>query len=202
MSRASLRRSSSDFHWRSFSMSVTLERFLYLFLTYLAHRRWNISSLSVSPFSYGSQMVQVYSNEGRTSVIYACSLMAVDAMFRFLRMKLRFLLALLLMLLMCSPQSSFSFNVHPRYLVDLTCSKMWLWSLYWWMMVLRLRVIEMTWHFSGWNSIFHLFSHDASLFRSSCNFMQSVSPDMVRYAMVSSAKSRTVDLRPSGMSFM
>ena len=36
-------------------------------------------------------------------------------------------------------------------------------------------------HFSGWNSIFQLFSHLASLSRSDCNFEQSESEETVRY---------------------
>ena len=59
-----------------------------------------------------------------------------------------------------------------------------------------------TLHFSGWNFMNHFYSHSACLSRSCWRFAASGSDDIVTYAMVSSANSRTVDWIPSGMSFI
>ena len=59
-----------------------------------------------------------------------------------------------------------------------------------------------TLHFCGWNNIFHTVSNRASRSRSSCRSVESLSDAMVRYALVSSANSLTVDFIPSCMSLM
>ena len=64
-----------------------------------------------------------YSTVGRTNDLKACSLIEVDAMLRFRQTTLTFLLALLQVLFICSPQSSWSFMAHPRYFADLTSCK-------------------------------------------------------------------------------
>ena len=50
------------------SMSLTLEVFLCLFITYLAARRWTISSFCMLACVYGSHTVLAYSIKGLTRV--------------------------------------------------------------------------------------------------------------------------------------
>ena len=59
-----------------------------------------------------------------------------------------------------------------------------------------------TLHFSGWNAIFQVVSHWANLSRSFCNVAASEFDLMAKYAIVSSANRRMVDVRPDGMSFI
>ena len=58
-------------------------------------------------------------------------------------------------------------RVIPRYLADLTFSRMTSWRLYWNLIGFFLRVIEIVWHLVGLNCINHLSSHLASILRSS-----------------------------------
>ena len=58
-------------------------------------------------------------------------------------------------------------RVIPRYLADLTFSRMTSWRLYWNLIGFFLRVIEIVWHLVGLNCISHLSSHLASVLRSS-----------------------------------
>ena len=61
-------------------------------------------------------------------------------------------------------------------------------------------VTDSTWHLSGWNFIIHFSSQMANLSRSSWRVFSS--DVTVMYAMVSSAKSLTVELMFSGMSLI
>jgi hypothetical protein len=58
----------------------------------------------------------------RTDVLYACSLIDIDEIFRFLRRKLRVLFALFVMESMCWLQFTLSVMVTPRYLADVTAA--------------------------------------------------------------------------------
>jgi len=57
--------------------------------------------------------------------------------------------------------------VTPRYFAFVAVSRVWLCRTYLFMMGFLLRVIGITWHLSGWNSIFHFCSHSPSFFKSS-----------------------------------
>jgi hypothetical protein len=54
-----------------------------------------------------------------------------------------------------------------------------------------------TLHFSGWNAVNHDVSHFSSLSRSDWSVLASWSDEIVKYAIVSSAKSLTFDVIPS-----
>ena len=80
---ASLLLSSRLRHFRELSISVTLEVFRCLFLTYLAALRCTISSFCTFAWVWGSHTVLAYSTKGHTMVKYALSLMEVPPLFRF-----------------------------------------------------------------------------------------------------------------------
>ena len=64
-------------------------------------------------------------------------------------------------------------------------------------------MILMTWHFSGWNFICHIFSHFSSASRSSCSLFASASDLISLYRRQSSAKRRESEwLTASGRSLM
>jgi Zn-dependent protease len=72
----------------------------------------------MSVWWWGSHTGLAYSTSGRTRVLYACSLIDIDEIFRFLRRKPRVLFALFLMESMCWLQFTLSVMVTPRYLAD------------------------------------------------------------------------------------
>ena len=74
---------SSDFHFSSSSRSATLDLLWYRCLTTLAPLRWTISILLMSTLSCGSQTQLANSTVGLTIVMYAISLVLVDAIFKF-----------------------------------------------------------------------------------------------------------------------
>ena len=71
VSRAILLRSSIGCHSNELSIFVTQEVLLYLLVTNLAARHCTASSFLVAAAVYGSQTVWLYTNKGRTSVLYA-----------------------------------------------------------------------------------------------------------------------------------
>ena len=85
--RASFLLSCNVNMWRECSIVLTLDVFLCLFVSYLAARRCTISSLQILTWVCRSQTVLAYSISGLTSVKYACCLMAIAPMLRFLRRK-------------------------------------------------------------------------------------------------------------------
>jgi hypothetical protein len=130
-SRASLHRSSRLCHLRCCSMSLTLDVFRCLLVTYLAALRWTISILLMSDLRWGSHTEQAYSSDGLTNYLYTCSLTEVEPMFRLRRKKPRVLLALQQMLLMWFSHLSSSLMVTLRYFALSTDSQTWPWSNNW-----------------------------------------------------------------------
>ena len=114
-------------------------------MTYLAARRWTISSSCMLTWVYGSHMVLTYSNRGRTRVKYAGCFTDMAPMLRF-RLRnpmVRFALSQMFWMWVLNLRSS----VTTRYLADNTlasvcpskmylqelgfsCSSQWAWCLY------------------------------------------------------------------------
>ena len=69
------------------SISLTLEVFICLLVTYLGARRWTISNFCILVCVYGSQTMLAYSTRDRTRVKYACCLIESAPVFRFLLRK-------------------------------------------------------------------------------------------------------------------
>jgi hypothetical protein len=76
----------------------------------------------------------------------------------------------------------------PKYLADVTDSSVCPWSWYLASLIFFLLVTLSTVHLSGWNFMHHSFSQCPSLSRSFCRASASLLWDIVRYAIVSSAK--------------
>ena len=72
-------------------------------------------------------MGAAYSSLGQTKVLYATSLVLLDAKAKFLRRKPSVSVALEEISEMCWPQAILSEMVIPRYFADWTFSKDWLW---------------------------------------------------------------------------
>ena len=112
---------SSYFHFRSSSRSVTLDLLWYRCLTNLV-----ISILLMSTLSCGSQTQLANSTVGLTIDMYAVSLVLVDAIFKFRLKNPRVLFALVVTEVICWPQSKVLLVIHPMYLAELTCRRIWL----------------------------------------------------------------------------
>jgi hypothetical protein len=89
-------------------MAVTLDLLCWLLKTNLTALRCTHSSFLMSVWWWGSHTGLAYSTSGRTRVLYACSLIDIDEIFRFLRMKPRVLFALFVMESMCWLQFTLS----------------------------------------------------------------------------------------------
>ena len=206
-SLASFLLSASGFHFSLCMMILTLDLFLWLFATYLAALLCTASTLFISACVYGSQTVLAYSTSGRARVKYACSFILIDGIFRFLRRKPRVLFALLVIQFMCWSHCNLFVNVRPKYLADVTDSSVCPWSWYLASIIFFLFVgysencafIRVEFHAPF---IFHSFSQCPSLSRSFCRVSASLLLDIVRYAIVSSAESLTVDVSLDCRSFM
>ena len=108
-----------------------------------------------------------YSTSGRTRVLYACSLIDIDEIFRFLRRKPRVLFALFVKESMCCLQFTLSVMVTPRYLADVTAASNCPQIEYSVTMGFHLLVMVGTVHFAGWNCMNQSSPHCARLSRSS-----------------------------------
>ena len=86
-------------------------------------------------------------------VLYACSLIDIDEIFRFLRRKPRVLFALFVMESMCWLQFTLSVMVTPRYLADVTAASNCPRMVYSDTMGFRLLVTVRTVNFAGWNKV-------------------------------------------------
>ena len=89
---------------------------------------------------------------------------------------------------MCWSHCNLFVNVRLKYLADVTDSSVYPWSWYLASIVFFLLVTLSTVHLSGWNFMHHSFSQCPSLSRSFCRVSASLLLDIVRYAIVSSAK--------------
>ena len=94
---------------RCCNMSLTLDVFRCLLVTYFVALRWNISILFMSVLRWESHTEKAYSSDGLTNDLYACSLTEVETMFTLRRKKPRVFLVLPQILLMWFP------NWDPHY---------------------------------------------------------------------------------------
>jgi hypothetical protein len=151
VSLVSLLLSSNDLQPRRWIMAVTLDLSCWLLKTNLATLRCTLSSFLMSVWWWRSHTGLAYSTSGRTRVLYACSLIDIDEIFRFLRRKPRVLFALFVMESMCWLQFTLSVMVTPRYLADVTAASNYPRMVYSVTMGFRLLVTVRTVHFAGWN---------------------------------------------------
>ena len=106
------------------SMLVTLDLLRCLCRTYLAARRWTISSLSIFLSVYGSHTVLAYSTIGRTRLRYAFCLSDTAPIFRFLLRKPVVWFAFTHIFCMGVSHLRSSVIVSPRYLANCTLARM------------------------------------------------------------------------------
>ena len=114
------------------------------------------------------------SRDGLTMAWYARVLINSEELWILRLTKPSALFALEVTVAMCLFQLRSDVIVIPRYLADLTFSRVSLWSLYGNLIGHFLRVTERIWHLLGLNFISHFVSQFASLFRYSCRMVQSV----------------------------
>jgi hypothetical protein len=92
---------SSVFQFRWLSIDVTLLVLWYLFITYRAALLCTLSILSMCCLVWGAQIEEQYSRFDLTMDLYARLLVSSCLICKFLRKKLKILLAFAVMLLMC-----------------------------------------------------------------------------------------------------
>ena len=125
---------------------------------------------------YGAGILHLWT----TRVLYACSLIDIGEIFRFLRRKPRVLFALFVMESMCWLQFTLSVMVTPRYLTDVTAASNCPRMVYSVTMGFRFLVTVRTVHFARWNCMNQSSSHCESLSRSSWRCSASSSDVIVR----------------------
>ena len=123
----------------------------------------------------------------------------IDGIFRFLRRKPRVLFALLAIEFICWSHCNLFVNMRPKYLADVTDQRTKCMPVELVFGINCLLFVGSTVHLSGWNFMHHSFP---SLSRSFCRVSALLLLDIVRYAIVSSAKSLTVDVSLDWRSFI